>query len=65
MGSVEQPVNIWYWRSDRGGAEDLAAGGFGSTTALADQSVTASAMHGNARRGNAAGAGGALPSMRR
>ncbi len=37
MGTPEAPVNIWYWRSDNDTAEDLAAGGIGSLTALDDQ----------------------------
>ncbi|WP_216594677.1 dimethylsulfide dehydrogenase [Halomonas sp. PR-M31] len=41
MGSgPEHPVNIWYWRSDHEfRVEDLAAGGYGSTTRLSDQSI--------------------------
>jgi dimethylsulfide dehydrogenase subunit gamma/complex iron-sulfur molybdoenzyme family reductase subunit gamma len=48
MGSTEQPVNIWYWRADSGRAENLAAGGFGSTTLLDKQVVTANAAYGTA-----------------
>lgn len=41
MGSgPKKPVNIWYWRADRGGVENLAAGGYGSTTHLPQQPVT-------------------------
>lgn len=47
MGSPENPVNIWYWRSDDHRAENLAAGGFGSTTLLDEQSVTANAAYGS------------------
>lgn len=36
----EQPVNIWYWRADNHPVENLAAGGYGSTTILPEQSVT-------------------------
>lgn len=36
----EQPVNIWYWRADNHPVENLAAGGYGSTTLLPEQSVT-------------------------
>jgi len=48
MGSPENPVNIWYWRSDHHKAENLAAGGFGSTTLLDEQIVTAKAAYGSA-----------------
>lgn len=41
----EKPVNIWYWRADTDVIENLAAGGFGSTTELADQSVTGKATY--------------------
>ena len=41
MGSgPDNPVNIWYWRADQEKIENLAAGGYGSTTLLPDQSVT-------------------------
>ncbi|PSF12216.1 dimethylsulfide dehydrogenase [Marinobacter fuscus] len=41
MGSgPDNPVNIWYWRSDQEQIENLAAGGFGSTTHLPEQTVT-------------------------
>lgn len=40
MGTPDKPVNIWYWRADREEMENLAAGGFGSTTMLPEQSVT-------------------------
>ena len=36
----EKPVNIWYWRADQPGIENLVAGGFGSTTTLPEQSVS-------------------------
>lgn len=50
MGSGPQkPVNIWYWRADRGEVENLAAGGFGSTTHLPEQPVTGKALY-NARQ---------------
>ncbi|MBK1872551.1 hypothetical protein FE848_04890 [Marinobacter sp. 1-3A] len=35
----ENPVNIWYWRADADKVENLAAGGYGSTTTLPQQSV--------------------------
>lgn len=41
----EEPVNIWYWRSDSNIVESLAAGGPGSTTALEDQPVTGDARY--------------------
>lgn len=41
MGSADMPVNIWYWKSDSDSAQNLAAGGFGSTTLLPDQPVSA------------------------
>ncbi|HJP34638.1 MAG TPA: ethylbenzene dehydrogenase-related protein [Gammaproteobacteria bacterium] len=41
MGAADTPVNIWYWRAGRAGAENLAAAGFGSTEALPLQNVTA------------------------
>jgi DMSO reductase family type II enzyme heme b subunit len=34
MGTPEEPVNIWYWKAGSIEAENLAAGGFGSTTKL-------------------------------
>ena len=34
MGTPDQPVNIWYWKAGVVEAQDLAAGGFGSTTQL-------------------------------
>jgi dimethylsulfide dehydrogenase subunit gamma len=41
MGAADTPVNIWYWSAARTGAQNLAAGGFGSTTVLPLQNVTA------------------------
>lgn len=41
----EEPVNIWYWRSDRNIVESLAAGGPGSTTALEEQPVSGDARY--------------------
>lgn len=41
MGSgPAEAVNIWYWRADGSPVQNLAAGGFGSTTILPQQSVT-------------------------
>lgn len=34
MGAPTAPVNIWYWRGGDDSAQNLAAGGFGSTTTL-------------------------------
>ncbi|WP_424968356.1 ethylbenzene dehydrogenase-related protein [Dinoroseobacter sp. S375] len=39
----DAPVNIWYWRSDRGEVQNLAAGGPGSTTMLDNQPVSGAA----------------------
>ncbi|MEO1677841.1 MAG: ethylbenzene dehydrogenase-related protein [Pseudomonadota bacterium] len=36
----QEPVNIWYWRGDGSPVQNLAAGGYGSTTILPTQSVT-------------------------
>ncbi len=41
----DQPVNIWYWRADEERIENLAAGGFGSTTALEQQTVAGSSAY--------------------
>lgn len=46
MGLSEAPVNIWYWKADSNTAENLAAGGPGSTTRLEDQSVGADSVYG-------------------
>lgn len=52
MGSgPEKPVNIWYWRADLEAVENLAAGGFGSTTHLPDQSVSGKAYYHAQRNG--------------
>lgn len=46
MGTGEdQPVNMWYWRADQDSVENLAAGGFGSTTLLENQTVTGSSAY--------------------
>jgi len=34
MGASTGPVNIWYWKAGQDHAQNLAAGGFGSTTRL-------------------------------
>lgn len=41
----DKPVNIWYWRAGRHYIENLAAGGFGSTTSLPEQVVTGKASY--------------------
>ena len=52
MGSGPQKsVNIWYWRADREAVENLAAGGFGSTTTLPEQSVSGKAYYHAQRSG--------------
>jgi dimethylsulfide dehydrogenase subunit gamma len=46
MGSGPQDaVNIWYWRADGAPAQNLAAGGYGSTTLLDAQSVSGDARY--------------------
>ena len=46
MGSgPDNPVNIWYWRADQQNIENLAAGGFGSTTLLEQQTVSGAASY--------------------
>jgi len=50
MGSADTPVNIWHWRAGRDSAENLAAGGFGSTTRLPLQDVTAGSAYDNTRQ---------------
>lgn len=46
MGSgPDEPVNIWYWPADGAAVQNLAAGGFGSTTILDDQPVTGAAQY--------------------
>ena len=47
MGGPAQPVNIWYWKAGSNGAENLAAAGFGSTTPLDEQPVSASSHYAN------------------
>ena len=48
MGVAGAPVNIWYWKADDDSAENLAAGGPGSTTRLDDQPLGAASAHGKA-----------------
>lgn len=40
-----EPVNIWYWPGDGGPVQNLAAGGFGSTTILPGQPVTGEGVY--------------------
>lgn len=44
-GGPNEAVNIWYWRSDDGSVQNLAAGGPGSTTILDNQPVTGDAQY--------------------
>ena len=48
MGVAGAPVNIWYWKADDDSAENLAAGGPGSTTRLDEQPLGAASAHGKA-----------------
>ncbi|MDX1745582.1 MAG: ethylbenzene dehydrogenase-related protein [Halobacteriales archaeon] len=48
MGSTRSPVTVWYWNPESG-AEELVAGGPGSTTLIEDGAVTATATHSNGR----------------
>lgn len=41
----DEPVNIWYWRSDANQVESLAAGGPGSTTRLDEQPVSGDSLY--------------------
>jgi len=41
----QEPVNIWYWPGDGAAVQNLAAGGFGSTTILPSQSVTGAGLY--------------------
>ncbi len=45
MGEPSAPVNIWYWRAGDDTAQNLAAGGFGSTTRLKTADVSAGAAY--------------------
>lgn len=46
MGTgADKPVNIWYWAADQDKVENLAAGGFGSTTLLEQQTVTGASVY--------------------
>jgi DMSO reductase family type II enzyme heme b subunit len=41
----DSPVNIWYWRSDKGEVQNLAAGSPGSTTILDEQPVSGESQY--------------------
>ena len=45
MGATTTPVNIWYWNADADQPQNLAAGGFGSTTQLDAGQLTASNIY--------------------
>jgi dimethylsulfide dehydrogenase subunit gamma len=48
MGAADGPVNIWYWKAGQPQAQNLAAGGFGSTTRLDPAGlVSSSTFRGN------------------
>lgn len=45
MGSADAPVNIRLWKADTPAAQDLAAAGFGTTTALAAGGIAAAGRY--------------------
>lgn len=45
MGAATTPVNIWYWKAGADQPQNLAAGGFGSTTQLDLGQLTASTTY--------------------
>jgi DMSO reductase family type II enzyme heme b subunit len=45
MGAANGPVNIWYWKASEAGAQNLAAGGFGSTTSLETAGLSSSSVY--------------------
>jgi dimethylsulfide dehydrogenase subunit gamma len=45
MGTTATPVNIWYWKADTDQPENLAAGGFGSTTQLKGGQLSTSSIY--------------------
>jgi len=45
MGAPSAPVNIWYWKAGSDGAQNLAAGGFGSTTQLEPGQLTVNSTY--------------------
>jgi dimethylsulfide dehydrogenase subunit gamma len=46
MGAPGGPVNIWYWKAGTDQAQNLAAGGFGSTTPLEQNGLSAQVARG-------------------
>ena len=45
MGAPNGPVNIWYWQAGNDEAQNLAAGGFGSTTRLEPGGLGVSSLY--------------------
>jgi DMSO reductase family type II enzyme heme b subunit len=45
MGAANGPVNIWYWKAGQAQAQNLAAGGFGSTTPLDTAGLSSSSVY--------------------
>ena len=45
MGAANGPVNIWYWKAGLAQAQNLAAGGFGSTTPLDQAGLASSSIY--------------------
>ena len=45
MGAANGPVNIWYWKAGQEQAQNLAAGGFGSTTPLDSAGLISSSVY--------------------
>lgn len=45
MGAANGPVNIWYWKAGLAQAQNLAAGGFGSTTELDQGGLASSSIY--------------------
>lgn len=45
MGAADTPVNIWYWKAGESQAQNLAAGGFGSTTTLAPSGLQSTSAY--------------------
>jgi len=45
MGAANGPVNIWYWKAGQTQPQNLAAGGFGSTTRLDGAGLASSGVY--------------------
>jgi dimethylsulfide dehydrogenase subunit gamma len=45
MGAANGPVNIWYWKAGQPQPQNLAAGGFGSTTELDPAGLASSSVY--------------------